>query len=161
MLSFLEKEKLGFLYSFAKYPRCLYLMPKCSVDLYLCYLWQMWSNKDWMFWIYKLICLSYWWILSVTLSTRLGDGVYDTFMMIDETKCPPCSNVLCNPSELPLPRRLNVSKWSSSLLSSCLGKKEVLLNAQGTVTTSRWQPRLFCFLLVSLDFEITVAVVQV
>uniref|UniRef100_A0A8C0ADB4 dual-specificity kinase n=1 Tax=Bos mutus grunniens TaxID=30521 RepID=A0A8C0ADB4_BOSMU len=40
---------------------------------------------------------------------RLGDGVYDTFMMIDETKCPPCSNVPCNPSEPPLPRRLNIT----------------------------------------------------
>ncbi|XP_008152397.1 dual specificity tyrosine-phosphorylation-regulated kinase 3 isoform X1 [Eptesicus fuscus] len=40
---------------------------------------------------------------------RLGDGVYDTFMMIDETKCPPCSNVLCNPSEPSLPRRLNIT----------------------------------------------------
>uniref|UniRef100_A0A2K6KLL3 Dual specificity tyrosine phosphorylation regulated kinase 3 n=2 Tax=Rhinopithecus TaxID=542827 RepID=A0A2K6KLL3_RHIBE len=39
---------------------------------------------------------------------KLGDGVYDTFMMIDETKCPPCSNVLCNPSEPPPPRRLNI-----------------------------------------------------
>ncbi|XP_019484662.1 PREDICTED: dual specificity tyrosine-phosphorylation-regulated kinase 3 isoform X2 [Hipposideros armiger] len=42
-------------------------------------------------------------------SFGLGDGVYDTFMMIDETKCPPCSNVLCNPSEPPLPRRLNIT----------------------------------------------------
>lgn len=40
---------------------------------------------------------------------RLGDGVYDTFMMIDETKCPPCSNVLCHPADPPLPRRLNVT----------------------------------------------------
>ncbi|XP_027790614.1 dual specificity tyrosine-phosphorylation-regulated kinase 3 isoform X1 [Marmota flaviventris] len=40
---------------------------------------------------------------------RLGDGVYDTFMMIDETKCPPCSNVLCNPSEPPPPRRLHIT----------------------------------------------------
>ncbi|KAI2521205.1 dual specificity tyrosine phosphorylation regulated kinase 3, partial [Homo sapiens] len=40
---------------------------------------------------------------------KLGDGVYDTFMMIDETKCPPCSNVLCNPSEPPPPRRLNMT----------------------------------------------------
>ncbi|XP_048213609.1 dual specificity tyrosine-phosphorylation-regulated kinase 3 [Perognathus longimembris pacificus] len=39
---------------------------------------------------------------------RLEDGVYDSFMMIDETKCPPSSNVLCTP-ELPLPRRLNIS----------------------------------------------------
>uniref|UniRef100_A0A8I5YQZ2 Dual specificity tyrosine phosphorylation regulated kinase 3 n=1 Tax=Pongo abelii TaxID=9601 RepID=A0A8I5YQZ2_PONAB len=43
---------------------------------------------------------------------KLGDGVYDTFMMIDETKCPPCSNVLCNPSEPPPPRRLNAGvQW--------------------------------------------------
>ncbi|XP_012872801.1 PREDICTED: dual specificity tyrosine-phosphorylation-regulated kinase 3 isoform X1 [Dipodomys ordii] len=39
---------------------------------------------------------------------RLEDGVYDSFMMIDETKCPPCSNILCTP-EPPLPRRLNIS----------------------------------------------------
>ncbi|KAL6092511.1 hypothetical protein STEG23_034201 [Scotinomys teguina] len=38
---------------------------------------------------------------------RLGDGVYDTFTMIDETKCPPCSNTLCNPSEALLSRRLS------------------------------------------------------
>ncbi|XP_057626098.1 dual specificity tyrosine-phosphorylation-regulated kinase 3 [Chionomys nivalis] len=38
---------------------------------------------------------------------RLGDGVYDTFMMIDETRCPPCSNTPCNPAEAPLSRRLN------------------------------------------------------
>lgn len=72
-------------------------------------------------------------ILSVILSTRLGDGVYDTFMMIDETKCPPCSNVLCNPSEPPPPRRLNVSKRSNSLYMNCFGKEEVLLDAQGTL----------------------------
>uniref|UniRef100_A0A5F4WLK5 Dual specificity tyrosine phosphorylation regulated kinase 3 n=1 Tax=Callithrix jacchus TaxID=9483 RepID=A0A5F4WLK5_CALJA len=42
---------------------------------------------------------------------KLGDGVYDTFMVIDETKCPPCSNVLCNP-EPPPPRRLNAGvRW--------------------------------------------------
>ncbi|KAM4861271.1 dual specificity tyrosine-phosphorylation-regulated kinase 3 [Thomomys bottae] len=39
---------------------------------------------------------------------RLEDGVYDSFMMIDETKCPPCSNVLCTP-EPPLPQRLTIS----------------------------------------------------
>lgn len=78
-------------------------------------------------WKYKFIYFSYWQILSVILSTRLGDGVYDTFVMIDETKCPPCSNALCNPSEPPLPRRLNVSKWSNSLSSNGPGKEEVLL----------------------------------
>ncbi|EHB11034.1 Dual specificity tyrosine-phosphorylation-regulated kinase 3 [Heterocephalus glaber] len=43
---------------------------------------------------------------------RLGDGIYDTFMVIDETKCSnakPCSNALCNPSEPALPRRLNMA----------------------------------------------------
>ncbi|XP_031237502.1 dual specificity tyrosine-phosphorylation-regulated kinase 3 isoform X1 [Mastomys coucha] len=40
---------------------------------------------------------------------RLGDGVYDSFMMIDETKCPPYSNTLCNPSEAPVSRRLNIT----------------------------------------------------
>lgn len=40
---------------------------------------------------------------------RLGDGVYDTFMMIDETKCPPYTNTLCNPSEAPVSRRLNIT----------------------------------------------------
>ena len=83
----------------------------------------------------EIYYLSYSQILSVILSNRLGDGIYDTFMMIDETKCPPCSNVLCNPSEPPLPRRLNVSKWSNSLCCKCLGKEEVLLKAQGSVTS--------------------------
>ncbi|XP_051854461.1 dual specificity tyrosine-phosphorylation-regulated kinase 3 [Antechinus flavipes] len=40
---------------------------------------------------------------------RLGDGVYDTFMMLDETKCPPGSNTACNPSEPALPRRLYIT----------------------------------------------------
>ncbi|XP_028924895.1 dual specificity tyrosine-phosphorylation-regulated kinase 3 isoform X1 [Ornithorhynchus anatinus] len=41
---------------------------------------------------------------------RLVSGVYDSFMMIDETKCPPGSNIVSNPSELSFPRRLNITK---------------------------------------------------
>ncbi|KFO19638.1 Dual specificity tyrosine-phosphorylation-regulated kinase 3 [Fukomys damarensis] len=39
---------------------------------------------------------------------RFGDGIYQTFTMIDETRCSPCSNVLCDPSEPAVPRRLSI-----------------------------------------------------
>ncbi|XP_038605509.1 dual specificity tyrosine-phosphorylation-regulated kinase 3, partial [Tachyglossus aculeatus] len=42
--------------------------------------------------------------------TRLVNGAYDSFMMIDETKCPSGSNIVSNPSELSFPRRLNITK---------------------------------------------------
>lgn len=71
-----------------------------------------------VFWNCKFLLFVYWLVFSGTLPTRLGDGVYDTFMMIDETRCPPCLNTPCNPAEAPLSRRLNVSKGRDSLRSS-------------------------------------------
>lgn len=75
-----------------------------------------------VFWNCKLVLFIYLPVFSGTLPTRLGDGVYDTFMMIDETRCPPCSNTPCNPAEAPLSRRLNVSKGRESFLKSSRGR---------------------------------------
>lgn len=112
MLSFLKRRKAGFPLFFCQIPKLFIFSAnmQCRHLFALVICGRCEAVKTQNVLKIQVYILQWLQILSVIFSTRLGDGVYDTFMMIDETKCPPCSNVLCNPSEPPLPRRLNVSK---------------------------------------------------